>query len=198
MTKILHYIFRLFSILYEKYLITEQKKKLIFMDSTRIYATCKVFNLSKKKENIKIGEYTHVRGELLIFNFDGKVEIGNYCYIGEGTRIWSGERIKIGNNVLISHNVNIIDTTSHEIDYQERHDGFKKIITEGHPSEKGNILTNPIEIKDNVWINMNAIILKGVNIGTGSIIAAGAVVTKNVPDYTMVAGNPAKIIKYLK
>ena len=56
----------------------------------------------------------------------------------------------------------------------------------------------PILIKNNVWIGMNVIILKGVTIGEGAIVAAGSVVTKDVPDWTLVGGNPAKIIKNLK
>ena len=56
----------------------------------------------------------------------------------------------------------------------------------------------PIKIHDNVWIGERAIILKGVTIGKGAIIAIGAVVTKDVPEYAIVAGNPARIVKYLK
>jgi maltose O-acetyltransferase len=59
------------------------------------------------------------------------------------------------------------------------------------------VKTLPIKIGNNVWINFNSIILKGVTIGDGSIIAAGAVVTKDIPPFVMVAGNPARIIKHL-
>ena len=56
----------------------------------------------------------------------------------------------------------------------------------------------PIKICDNAWIGERALILKGVTIGRGAIIAMGAVVTKNVPDYAVVAGNPASVVKYVK
>ncbi|NVO02172.1 MAG: hypothetical protein HXX09_05670 [Bacteroidetes bacterium] len=67
----------------------------------------------------------------------------------------------------------------------------------GIRKEKENIITAPIIINDFVWINFNAIILKGVTIGEGAIIAAGAVVTKDVPPFTLVGGNPARVIKQL-
>ena len=129
--------------------------------------------------------------------FGGVINIGSSSFVGEGSKIWSAEKVTIGNHVLISHGVSIIDTTSHEIDHSERALGFENLLSKGHPDEKGNILTAAIEIKDYAWINTNAIILRGVTIGTGSIIASGAVVTKNVPDFVMVAGNPARIIKHL-
>ena len=56
-------------------------------------------------------------------------------------------------------------------------------------------MTKPIEIGDHVWIGLRAIILKGVKIGNGSVIAAGAVVTRDVPPYSLVAGVPARVIK---
>ena len=63
--------------------------------------------------------------------------------------------------------------------------------------ERGNIITAKIVINDYAWINFNSIILKGVTIGEGAIVAAGAVVTQDVPPFTLVAGNPAKVVKKL-
>ena len=163
-----------------------------------IYPESKMYNFQGKKENIIVGENSHIRGELLIFAYGGKITIGKNSFVGELSRIWSGENIIIGDNVLISHNVNIIDSNTHETDSIERNDGFKNLKTFGQPKEKGSIITAPIIIKNNSWINFNAIILKGVTIGEGAIVAAGSVVTKDVPDYSVVAGNPAEIKKYLK
>lgn len=72
------------------------------------------------------------------------------------------------------------------------------MLKKGHPYENVNVKSEQIQIKDHAWISFNAIILKGVTIGKGAIVAAGAVVTKDVPDFTVVAGNPAKIVKYLE
>jgi acetyltransferase-like isoleucine patch superfamily enzyme len=162
-----------------------------------LYAESTVSNFQQNKEKIEIGNNTHVRGELLVFAYGGKIKIGDNCYVGANSHIWSGESVEIGNNVLISHNVNIIDSDSHEKNNIDRAEGFIKLIQQGHPKEKGSILTAKISIKDYAWINFNSIILKGITIGEGAIVAAGAVVTKDVPPFTMVAGNPAKEIKKL-
>lgn len=173
------------------------KERCICNKSSKFYTTANISLLNNKVDSIIIRNNCHIRGELLIFNYGGKIEIGENCYVGEGSKIWSGESIKIGNNVLISHNVNIIDTNSHEINHLERAQGYTNLIKEGHPKEKGSILTAPITIEDYAWISFNVTILKGVAIGKGAIVAAGSVVTKNVEPFTLVAGNPAKFIKKL-
>jgi acetyltransferase-like isoleucine patch superfamily enzyme len=88
-----------------------------------------------------------------------------------------------------------MDTNAHEIDATERAARYVDLINNGSWADKGDVLTAPVVIGDYVWICFNAIILKGVTIGEGAIVAAGAVVTKNVPCYTLVAGNPAIVIK---
>ncbi|AWM34906.1 acyltransferase [Hymenobacter nivis] len=159
------------------------------------YSEAIVDNMPGNPLLITIGEGTHVRGILSVFNYGGKIEIGKNCYIGDNSRIWSADSIKIGDNVLISHNVNIIDSNSHELYSVERAERYTELL-KCHWKEKGNIVTAPIVIEDYAWINFNAVILKGIRIGKGAIIAAGSVVTKDVPNYAIVAGNPAKIVKY--
>ena len=166
-------------------------------NSSRFHEQALVHNFQNDRSKIEIGEMTHIRGNLLIFKYGGTISIGNNCYIGENSYIWSGDKIAIGNNVLISHNVNIIDTNSHEINHKEREQGYIDILTKGHPENKKSIISAPIIIEDNVWINFGAIILKGVKIGKESIVAAGSVVTKEVPPRSIVGGNPAKIIRTL-
>ncbi|MEI8203320.1 MAG: acyltransferase [Bacteroidota bacterium] len=160
-------------------------------------STANIVNPGRDKSKIILGKKVLVDGELHVFNYGGKIEIGEYSYIGTGTRVWSGELVSIGKNVLISHNVGISDTTAHEIDYIERAERYKDLLVNGHPKDKASIRTAPIIIEDNVWINFNSIIMKGVTIGKGAIIAAGSIVTKDVPPFTLVAGNPAKVVKYL-
>lgn len=171
------------------------KNDVIFKKGVRFTMTAKVENISKNRDNIIIGENTIIEGKLLVFKYGGKIKIGENVYVGLGSNIWSGELIEIGNNVLISHNVNIIDTNSHEIDYEERLTSYSKQIKFGHPISKGNVETGKIIIGDNVWISFNSVILKNIKIGKGAIIAAGSVVTKDVAPFTLVAGNPARIIK---
>lgn len=164
-------------------------------DKAHFYSESKVENLQNDPSKIIVGNDTFIKGELLLFASGGKITIGNQCYLGDHSKIWSGDGITIGDNVLISHNVNIVDTNSHELDSIQRSEGFKSFISKGHSSENKNVITQQVVIKDNVWISFNAIVLKGVTIGEGAIVAAGSVVTKDVPAHTIVAGNPAVVVR---
>ena len=164
-------------------------------DKAKILAKAKIINIKGTKESIKVGAGTNILGELLTFGHGGTIEIGEWCFIGENSRIWSAEKVKIGNHVLISHNVNINDTNGHPIDAELRRKHFQEIATIGHPKQGLDLISLPVIIEDDVWIGFNSTILKGVTLGKGSIIAAASVVTKNVPPYSIVAGNPAKIIR---
>jgi acetyltransferase-like isoleucine patch superfamily enzyme len=159
-----------------------------------LYRTAHIANNLPDQSAIEIGEHTHIRGELLTFGHGGHIAIGEYCYIGEHSRIWSAKHISIGKRVLISHNVNIFDNDTHPINPGARHQHFKNIISSGQPG-KIDLLEQAIEIGDDAWIGCMSIILKGVTIGQGAIIGAGSVVTQDVPPFTIVAGNPARVIR---
>ena len=165
--------------------------------SNVFYKQFSVVNFSYENSNILLGDLNHLQCQLLVFNYGGKIKIGNRAYIGVNSRIWSGESVEIGDDVLISYNVNIIDSDCHEIDYLERAESQKIIFENGYSSQKGSVKTAPIVIGNNVWINFNSYIRKGVRIGDGAIIGACSVVTKDVEPFTLVAGNPAKIVRKL-
>lgn len=112
--------------------------------------------------------------------------IGKYCTIQAD--------VSIGNNVLIANNVGLIGKYDH--DYSMIGVSIKDSdwIGDVKYNYKGKNLK--IIIKDDVWIGYGAIIFTGITIGQGAIIAAGSVVTKDVPSYSMVAGNPAKVKGY--
>ncbi|MBI3235973.1 MAG: acyltransferase [Bacteroidetes bacterium] len=178
--------------------IYHRSKELILGKDSRVYPETRIHNFQQDVKKITVGDNSHIRGELLVFASGGEITIGNNSFVGEGSKIWSAEKICIGSNVLISHNVNIIDTNSHELDHLQRAEGFKQIVSQGHPKQKGAIESAKIIIEDYAWISFNAIILKGVTIGQGAIIAAGSIVTRDVPPFAVVAGKPAEIINYLK
>ena len=157
-----------------------------------------VHNPTRMRERIKIGRHTRVDGELLIHDYGGKIEIGDYTYIGAGARIWSGESVTIGNHVFLAHNVNITDTNSHQFDAQARKHHYLRTVVNGEPFVKDSIETKPIVVEDHAWVNFGVGILKGVRIGEGAVVGALSLVTKDVPPYTLVAGNPARIIRELK
>ncbi|MES0488495.1 MAG: acyltransferase [Leptospirales bacterium] len=172
-------------------------RKIVLSQSTSVHSSANIFNIRKKRSSISLGSHTTVLGELLTFRHGGKITMGDYCYVGENARIWSAENIKIGNFVLISHDVNIFDSDTHPIRAKERRKHYKSIITTGHPDEI-DLNEKAICIQDDAWIGAKSIILKGVTIGEGAIVGAGSVVTKDVPAWTIVAGNPAKVIRKLK
>ncbi|WP_051350463.1 acyltransferase [Dyadobacter alkalitolerans] len=181
-------------------LIEKQKKDELYLhvtagSGTQFYRETKIENLQRNKSKIVIGTNSHIRGNLLIWPYGNGIQIGNNSFVGEGARIWAGDNVLIGNGVLIAHNVTIIDSDSHELDYLEREQSFIKLTTDGHPKDLGSVKTSPIVIEDNVWISYNSCILKGVKIGKGAIVGAGSVVSKDVPPFTIVAGNPAVIIR---
>ena len=141
-------------------------------------------NTHGDRSQITVGDHSYVRGRLLTYGHGGKIDIGEWVYVGTRTEIWSMESISIGNRVLISHDVNIHDGTAHSSDAEERHQHFKTILTKGHPSKQSDVpgvKSAPIVIEDDVWISFGVTILRGVRIGRGSVIAAGAIVTKDVP-----------------
>lgn len=152
-------------------------------------------NSTGDNNKINIGSNCLIRGYLLVFNHGGEINIGDDCFVGPDSRIWSAKKIEIGNRVLISHNVNIHDNNSHPTDSKERHFDFIHILKFG--LQKTNYLNEKsIVIEDDVWIGFNSTILKGVRIGKGAIIAAGSFIKEDVPSFAIVGGNPAKIIKY--
>ena len=179
--------------LYNYYL----KKECLSQKGSKFYSTASILNASGNINKIRIGERTIVRGEFFIYGHGGDIQVGDLCYIGEGTKIWSSDSIKIGNRVLIAHSVNIHDSNSHPMNTIERANHFNQILTVGHPKNLDSLKESPIIIEDDVWIGFNSTILKGVKISKGAIIAACSVVTKDVPPFTVVAGNPAKVVKYL-
>lgn len=111
-----------------------------------------------------------------------------------------GRNIRIGQNVFINHACSMLDLGGITIEDDVMIAPRVNITTEEHPvnpAERQQILCKPVRIKRNAWIGMGATILSGVTIGENSIVAAGAVVTQDVPDNTIVGGVPAKIIKKL-
>jgi acetyltransferase-like isoleucine patch superfamily enzyme len=163
------------------------KNSIIIGSTSEIGPEASIENIAGSKEHIQIGEHTFVRGRLITYGHGGDIKIGDWCYIGVRTEIWSMESISIGNNVLIAHDVNIHDGTAHSQDPVERHRHFKQIIEKGHPlrwEELPGITSAPIIIDDDVWISFGVTILKGVHIGRGSIIAAGSIVTQNIPPFS--------------
>lgn len=177
------------------------KKLIVYYPNIKEVSKNAKFNISNKfiintqwnqKRTIKnvvpamffIGEYAQVKvnhfiayaGSTIDVRKNGKLYLGR-GYINYGAHIECHNKIEIGENVFIAENVTIRDSDNHEI-LRDNYNMSEEII-----------------IGNNVWIGAGAKILKGVHIGDGSIVAAGAVVTRDVPKNTLVGGVPARIIK---
>ena len=119
-------------------------------------------------ENVSIGNYSSLGANTLILTTRAKVSIGNYVMFGPAVTIVSGD-----------HRIDVIGKCMAEIkDADKRLEDDRDVVVE-----------------DDVWIGSHAILLKGVTVGRGAVVASGAVVTKDVPPYSIVGGVPAKVIK---
>jgi len=126
----------------------------------------------------KFGENVNIEPEVIFYNLS-KSKIGNNSGIGMASYIGT---VEIGNDVMMGPEVVILSLD---------HAYFESLIL---IRNQGLRQDRPVVIEDDVWIGTRAIILPGVRIGQGAVVAAGAVVTKNIEPYSVVAGNPAKLI----
>jgi acetyltransferase-like isoleucine patch superfamily enzyme len=160
-------------------------------------------DIRNRKENhlyVNIGSDCVLNGSFVLETLDSSITVGNNSFIGGGLFV-SAKEIKIGSDVMFSWGCTIMDNDAHSLLWEERKNDVKdwkrgldeNLIGKYKNWEK--VKKEKIEIKDKAWIGFNSIILKGVTIGECAVVASGSVVTKDVPDYTVVAGNPAQIIK---
>jgi len=122
----------------------------------------------------------------------GSIEIGNGSIL-VGAVFMCAERISLGSNVTVSYHVTIADSDFHPTDPELRIQDAIANSPHGDRSLRPTITSRPVTIDDDVWIGIGAIILKGVHIGRGARVHAGAVVARDVPAGAAVAGNPATL-----
>ena len=155
-------------------------KKLRFDSCGALLRAGRGVRVLKKNSEITVGDrvFLHERVKLSAWGTDKKatLKIGSNSYIGDRTEIHAGERVTIGDGCVIAWDCNIMDRDYHKLDSEA--ESYK-----------------PVTIGDHVWIGCRCLILKGVTIGDGAVVAAGSVVTHDVPEGSLVGGNPAKIIK---
>lgn len=147
------------------------------------------------QKNIKIGDYTTIQGTSILGCWvkygkqvfpNASITIGNHCSIGEYNHITACNKITIGDGLLTGRYVIISDNS---------HGGLSKEESSIQPSLRDLKSKGEVIIGNNVWLGDKVAVLSGVHIGNNVIVAANAVVTKDVPDGCIVAGVPAKIIK---
>jgi acetyltransferase-like isoleucine patch superfamily enzyme len=152
--------------------------------------------LSKKPHAIVFGDHVSVyAGCSFAVQKDGRCTVGDFTLLN-GAIVMAEELVEIGSHCLISWGVGIADSDFHPLEPAQRlidAQALAPFFKDRPPRPK--LKTAPVKIGDNVWIGMNAVILKGVTIGDNSVVAAGAVVTKSVSANRIVAGNPAIEVK---
>lgn len=150
---------------------------------TSIFSNWRVWYFQRILKIMDKGGNPSMIGPNLYIARGNKLHLGSGCRINENVHL---EKVTLGNDVLIAPNVSIL-SRMHEFSRTDL-----PMSMQGYKEEE------QVTIHDDVWLGRNVVVLPGVTIGKGAIVAAGAVVTESVAEYTIVAGVPAKIIKYRK
>lgn len=183
------------------------KKRIIIGDGTIIQQNAHFVlrNCTVERPFITIGKDSLLDCDFFIENGNGRISVGDRVHIGGNTKIISIQNIEIGNDVTIAWDCTLYDHNSHSVFWNERSNDTLQELEDLNSS--GDFLKNKnwdvvksdrISIKDKVWLGFNVTVLKGVTIGEGAVVGAGSVVTHDIPPYTVVAGNPARIIRKIK
>lgn len=156
------------------------------------------------RKYVTIGERGLIKAVFTFETEKGEVHIGDNTHIG-GAHFICRSGITVGNDVTMAWGITLYDHDSHSTNWKFRqHDNeqcYADYMTSGNNilhKDWSHVKTAPIVIEDKVWIGMDVLVLKGVTIGEGAVVAAKSVVTKDVPAWTLVAGNPAKVVKQLE
>jgi acetyltransferase-like isoleucine patch superfamily enzyme len=152
---------------------------------------------SKRPCGLRVGKDSGIYVETFFdLGPEGEVEIGDYCTLSGPTLCTNG-RIVIGDYVLISREVVLADTFAAAPPQQE--EAAKAALLTRHPQPSVSAATDPvIVVGDDAWIGSRAVLLSGARLGKGVIVGAGAVVDFPVPDYAIVAGNPAHVVGWAR
>lgn len=157
-----------------------------------------VKNKSNQKSNLQIGDHCFIDGVISIGE-KGSLVIGHHCSFKPSDWISVKEKVVIGSHVFASELVFISDNDNHPVSPRERKDMTESPNnTAKWKIDREDVKSAPVIIEDCVWLGRGCMILKGVTIGRGSIVGAGAIVTKSVPPFSIVAGNPARVVKTIE
>jgi len=153
---------------------------------------------AKDRSKVVIGAKASIQGHILVMPQGGSVTIGAKTLVGPDSRVWSAASISIGSYVMISHGVNIHDNNSHSTSWRERRAEidivYPHLSLTPHTFE---LRPRPVVIEDDVWVGFGSTILKGVTVGRGAIIGCNTLVTTDVEPFTLVAGNPMRVVRRL-
>lgn len=143
--------------------------------------------------HVAVGDNCRIEGTLICHRSASRIIIGSRTSIGGAAVVESLNKVLIGDDCLIAHHVTIQDHNSHPLEWRHRQDDVLNWIA--GTKDWTHVQQADVVIENRCWIGTRVIILKGVHLGEGTIIGAGSVVTKSFPPYSIVAGNPARLIR---
>jgi len=193
-------------VFYNPYRFIKKYPNISISGSSILLKSCTFrFDGKNKKNLVNIGAETMLGCSIVFEADEGRIDIGEGTFINGGTSLISRKHISIGSNVTIAWGCTVYDHNSHSLDFNERKKDIKR---QNEDYRQGSNFTDskdwtvvkskPITIKDNVWIGFDCVILAGVVIGEGAIVGARSVIREDVEPWTVVAGNPAVVIRRLK
>lgn len=145
--------------------------------------------------SLSIGSDSNIEASLVLEQASARISIGSRTHVGGRTVLAAASSIEIGDDVLIAFEALIMDHNSHSLKFRERQRDVRDWIN--GTKDWSSVAVAPVRIANKAWIGVRAIVLKGVTIGEGAVVGAGSLVTADVPPWTIVGGNPAKIIRTL-
>ncbi|APG10507.1 acetyltransferase [Bradyrhizobium japonicum] len=143
---------------------------------------------------LTIGDESIVHANIIFEDQGADIRIGSRTYIGLSNLICF-RSVTIGDDVLVSWGATIVDHDSHSLEWDLRRNDVRDWAR--NQKTWTHVPTAPVVVADKSWIGFNVTVLKGVTIGEGAVVAACSVVTRDVPPYALVAGNPARVIRML-
>jgi acetyltransferase-like isoleucine patch superfamily enzyme len=144
--------------------------------------------------SLVVGENSIIHADISFEQTGGEVRIGDRSFIGR-SHLVCYRSLLIGDDVIMSWGVTIVDHDSHSLNWEMRRDD---VLDWGKGLKNWRHIAHaPVVVKDKAWIGFNVSILKGVTIGEGAVIGACSVVTRDIPPFTVAAGNPARVVRSL-
>jgi acetyltransferase-like isoleucine patch superfamily enzyme len=144
---------------------------------------------------IEVGDDCLIDGHLIVEAPNGIVRVGSNVSIGNASLLIAVNSVIVEDDVLISYECIVVDSDNHSLRYSQRKHDLREWFAGRHDWSK--VATKPVRICKGAWLGARVIVTKGVTVGEGAVCGMGSVVTRDVPPYTVVAGNPARVIKEL-
>jgi acetyltransferase-like isoleucine patch superfamily enzyme len=161
------------------------------------------FLAPREKPGFIAGDACVMYSQAFFESGQGLIEIGDRVYIGGNTQFISRSAIRVGSDVMISWGCTLYDHDAHSIDYRCRMEDHARHLRNWpggnllNDKDWSTVPTGAISVGDHAWLGFDVVVLKGVTIGEGAVIAARSVVTSDIPPWTVAAGCPARVVRQI-